>query len=107
MVWSAPAETTNLTLTATSPADPTWDSQSALVGPETSYDLVSGIVGPGSGVSFSTASCLQSAGPTSFSDARPDPAVGTSYWYLSRGRNSCGVGTYGSTARDTTIPSCP
>jgi hypothetical protein len=107
LVWYAPLEAANLTLTAASPANPAWDSQDILVGPETAYDLVSGSLGPGSGVLFTAAVCLQSAGPTSYTDSRPDPPGGQSFWYLSRARNSCGVGTYGSSLRDTGIPPCP
>ena len=106
-VWSAPSVVTNLNLTTVSPADPTWDSQSALAGPETVYDLVSGTLGPGAGVDFTLASCLQAGGPSSYPDNRSGPALGSAFWYLSRARNSCGVGTYGSPARDTAIPACP
>jgi hypothetical protein len=107
LVWSAPVEATNLILTTVLPADVSWDSQSVLSGPGTVYALVSGLLGPGAGVSFPAASCLQGAGPASYSDGRPDPAVGTVYWYLARATNSCGAGTYGTAARDTGIPACP
>jgi hypothetical protein len=107
LVWHAPLETTNLTLTTPSPADPAWDSQLALAGPETTYDLVSGNFGPTSGIAFGSAACLQSSGPPSYSDVRPDPGLNLGFWYLSRGRNSCGLGTYGSVPRDSTIPACP
>ncbi|MCI0657654.1 MAG: putative metal-binding motif-containing protein, partial [Acidobacteria bacterium] len=106
-VWSAPVEAANLVLTSTSPADPSWDSQAVFAGPGTVYDLVSGLLDPGSGVNFSAASCLQGNGPESYSDNRPDPALGSAYWYLSRAKNPCGVGTYGTAARDTDIPACP
>ncbi len=105
LVWQSPLEVTNLTVT--SPADVAWDSQSVSAGPETTYDLVSGSLGPGAGVLFSASSCLQPAGPASYADGRPDPALGESFWYLSRAANSCGVGTYGSPARDSAIPPCP
>ena len=107
-VWHAPFEVANLLLTTASPANPAWDSQTGVAGPETVYDLVSGTFGPGGGtISFPAASCLQSGGPSSYSDVRPDPATGTAYWYLARGRNSCGTGTYGTVPRDTNIPACP
>src|SRR4030095_14896666 len=35
LVWSSPLEVANLILTTASPADPSWDSQAALAGPET------------------------------------------------------------------------
>ncbi|HEV8335120.1 MAG TPA: putative metal-binding motif-containing protein [Candidatus Polarisedimenticolia bacterium] len=108
LVWHVPAEVTNLTLSQASPANPTWDSQAVAAGSETTYDLVSGSLSTLSGISFPPATCLQSADPaTSYSDGRPNPASGTGYWYLSRARNSCGVATYGSAARDAEIPNCP
>lgn len=107
LVWAAPAEVTNLILTTVSPANPAWDSQASLAGPETVYDLVSGSMGPGSGLNFAGGSCLLAEGPNSYSDSRPDPALGTAYWYLSRAENSCGVGTYGTPSRDSGILACP
>jgi hypothetical protein len=105
LVWLPAAEVTNLILTA--PATVSWDSQSASAGPETLYDLVSGTLGPGSGINYPGASCLQGAGPASYPDTRLDPTIGTGYWYLARGRNSCGISTYGTAPRDSGIPSCP
>ncbi len=106
-VWFAPVEATNLLVSAASPADLTWNDQGALVGPETTYGLVSGTLLDGAGFDLSGAACLQSGGGPTFVDARPDPGVGTAYWYLARARNSCGVGTYGSSQEDTSIPPCP
>ena len=106
-VWLAPVEAANLVLSTSVPTIPSWDSQDVFAGPGTVYDLVSGSFGSGSGVVFSTASCLQGGGPASYSDIRPDPTLNNAYWYLARGRNSCGTGTYGSAPRDTTIPACP
>jgi hypothetical protein len=106
-VWLPPQEVTNLILTNAAPANLQWDSQGFSVGPATSYDLVSGLVGPGSGVAFASGSCLQSAGGSSYADLRADPATGTATWYLARARNACGVGTYGTFTRDSSIPSCP
>jgi N-acetylneuraminic acid mutarotase len=105
--WSPPVEVSGLTLTTPSPADPSWASQAEAAGPGTSYDLVSGTLGPSAGVSFPTASCLQSAMATAYSDSRPGPSSGIAYWYLARARNSCATATYGSPNRDSGIPSCP
>jgi hypothetical protein len=106
--WGAPVEVTNLRVLTESPAGLSWDSQSALVGPGTPYDLVSGnLLMPGSGIAFSPASCLQSSTAAGYSDIRPDPGPDSGYWYLVRARNSCGTGTYGSALRDTSIPACP
>ncbi len=107
LVWFVPVEVTGLTVTTASPANPAWDSQGSLVGPGTTYDLVSGLLSSGPGTDFTAGACLQSGGGTSFNDTRPDPAVGNGFWYLSRARNSCGTGTYGTSQRDTAAPSCP
>jgi len=106
-VWAAPSEVSGLAVLDGNPTTVTWTSQSVLAGPETTYDLVGGaLTSPAGSMNFSAASCLQPSGPNSFSDTRAAPAADTAYWYLARGRNSCGVGTYG-TNRDGTIPPCP
>jgi N-acetylneuraminic acid mutarotase len=107
LIWLAPEEVTNLRVSTNSPADLAWDDQGPLVGPGTTYDLVSGHLMNGAGIDFPGAICLQSSGGSTYSDVRPDPDVGTAHWYLARGRNSCGVGTYGTSQRDTSIPPCP
>jgi hypothetical protein len=104
-VWSAPVQVTGLTVATASPANLAWASQGTLVGPETTYDLVSGTLSSDPVASFTSGACMQSGGGPSFIDSRPDPA--TAFWYLARARNSCGVGTYGTLQRDTNIPPCP
>ena len=103
----ADSEVTQLFVSGIAPSIVSWSSQAVTAGPETSYDLVSGSTTSAAGINFSAAICLQSSGPASFSDSRPKPTLGNGFWYLARGRNSCGIGTYGSTARDTSVPSCP
>jgi len=71
------------------------------------YDLVSGEILSGGSVNFSSAACVLEGGGTSFPDTRPAPPVGQAYWYLARGENSCGVGTYGTSQQDTSILACP
>jgi hypothetical protein len=73
----------------------------------TSYDVVSGSIPSGGGVSLAAGACLSSVTDLLFDDLRAAPAPETGYWYLVRGHNSCGAGTYGTTERDTNIPSCP
>jgi hypothetical protein len=107
-VHSAPAEVSKLLVLTKNPSNLSWDSQAISAGPGTLYDLVSGSLrAPTSGSAFSPANCLQSSSVTNFSDARPAPAIGTGFWYLVRGRNSCGTGSYGSALRDAGIPACP
>jgi len=107
MVWIPPVEVTNLFLSAASPTDLSWDSQGVLVGPETTYDLVSGPFSTTPGLDLSSGTCLQASGGTGYSDIRPDPSEENGFWYLARARNSCGLGTYGTSQRDSTIPPCP
>jgi len=62
----------------------------------TSYDVVRGStaafpVGPGGG----DESCLGPVGSPSVTDATV-PAVGSGFWYLIRGENACGNGSYGN-----------
>ncbi|MGH9798436.1 MAG: hypothetical protein ACRD5D_09820, partial [Candidatus Polarisedimenticolia bacterium] len=64
----------------------------------TVYDLARGVVGELPVGAETSETCLASgvAGPPA---ADPDlPAVGRSLWYLVRGRNACGTGTYGFAA---------
>ncbi len=103
--WSAPPAVTNLVATSAMPTSLSWDSQGALAGPGTTYDLVSGPLVAGSGPNFSARVCLQQGGATTYGETRANPAVG--YWYLVRGRNACGSGTYGTSERDAAIPPCP
>jgi Protein metal binding site. len=110
LVWYFPLEVTNLALTTAAPADPSWDNQGVLVGPETLYDLTSGMLTGSGGLDTASATCLAPAtGSSTYSDSRPDPAAGTGFWYLTRARNSCGIGTYGfaSNATERSIPACP
>jgi N-acetylneuraminic acid mutarotase len=105
-VWLSPVEVTNLAVAMASPADMSWDSQAPLVGPETAYDLVSLTLTAG-GFSGASSTCLQSSAATTFTDARPDPPEGAGFLYIVRGRNSCGIGTYGTVQRDSEIGPCP
>jgi hypothetical protein len=75
----------------------------------TQYDVVRGDVaafpvGPGGADEF----CFDNLGGTTLNDATV-PAPGTGFWYLSRGENACGVGSFGTDSsgsqRNTTT--CP
>ena len=107
MVWSPPVDVAGLVMTGSVPPAMDWSGQGASAGPGTAYDAVSGTLeSPIGGTDFSTAACLGVVVPP-YLDERPDPDLGKVYWYLVRARNSCGVGTYGTPARDAGIPACP
>jgi hypothetical protein len=107
LVWSAPSEVANLSVEMAGTTQITWDSQSALAGPGTVYDLISGAFPGDSGFSLLQGACAQSGGETTYTPASPDPVTGTGTWYLVRARNTCGVGTYGSSERDALPSNCP
>jgi hypothetical protein len=106
-VWGVPFEVTNLQVGPGNSPIMTWDSQNAQAGPGTVFDLSSGTLSDLRSSGFSSSTCLQGGGGNSFTDTRPDPVVGGGYWYLTRATNACGVGTFGSSARDSGITACP
>jgi len=72
----------------------TWNSASG-AGPGTVHDVLRGVAsqlpvgtGPGEG-------CLVSGIAAATASDPAIPPVNTAYWYLIRGKNACGVGTYG------------
>jgi hypothetical protein len=79
----------------------------------TQYDVLRGStgalpVGPGGG-DESLTPCFGSVVGTTLTDTAL-PAAGTGYWYLSRGENACGIGTYGTQSNGTpriTTTTCP
>ena len=88
---TAPAEATGVAAAA----DKTTFSWTA-VPAATQYDVVRGSlsafpVGPGGG----DESCFNDLAVPSLSDGTV-PAAGSGFWYLSRGQNACGNGTYGT-----------
>jgi hypothetical protein len=107
LAWGTPIEVAELHLSGAGPTELTWTDETALTGPGTFHDLVSGALGPTGGGALSSADCLQSSSTANFTDTRPGPSVGSGFWYLVRARNSCATATYGSGQRDSTIPVCP
>jgi hypothetical protein len=92
----------------TAAADKVTYSWSPVAG-ATRYDVLRGLisalpVGPGGG----DESCFDNLGATSVIDATV-PAPGTGFFYLSRGENGCGNGTYGfqSNLTERTSTTCP
>lgn len=86
-----PAETQNVSVDADK-ATYSWSAAPY----STRYDVLRGELSSlPVGVTGGDESCFDDlAGPT-LSDAMP-PLPGTGFWYLSRGENACGIGTYGT-----------
>ncbi|MBI3451226.1 MAG: hypothetical protein HY049_20215 [Acidobacteria bacterium] len=93
-----------------------WTNVAPASGTATVHDIVSGSLSDlRSARSFSAATCAASGlAAASLVDPVADPAVGDGVYYLIRGRNSCGAGTFGDnfatptprTNLDATAP-CP
>ncbi len=94
-----------------------WSSLDPVVGAGALYDLVSGRISQlAVDHGYARAACLvSSVADTPYTDARPGPPAGEAAYYLVRGRNACGLGTYGDSglipdARDPLdagAPACP
>jgi N-acetylneuraminic acid mutarotase len=103
-VINAPPETQNM-LVAADKATSTWSSAPGA----TRYDVVRGStgafpVGPGGG----DETCFDNLPGPTLTDATV-PIAGTGFWYLSRGENACGIGTFGRQSDGSlrTTATCP
>jgi hypothetical protein len=85
-----------------------WTSEGATAGTATHYDTARGLLSAlRSSGNFSGATCLADNVPdTPYDDTSASPPVGDGYWYLVRGQNACGTGTYGRSTLDVASP-CP
>jgi len=106
--WSLPAEASGLVFGAD---DQTlsWDALAAQAGPGTTYDLMRGSLAelPSGGGAAETCLAIDSPATQVSDDASPE--IGAGFYYLVRGGNVCGAGTYGTTSggapRNTAV--CP
>jgi hypothetical protein len=104
----APGEIGNL-LISSDKQTLTWDSASEGAGPSTVHDLVRGSlaelpVGAGASETCPASGILEDR----YQDPER-PANGTGFWYVVRGRNVCGTGSYGrdSAGAERTTDACP
>lgn len=86
-----------------------WDSDADHSGSSTEYDVLSGALTElpvGGGASER---CVVAGSSITFTNDSQDPEPGTGFYYLVRGRNACGVGTYGEASNGTprTSSTCP
>jgi hypothetical protein len=97
IAWSVPAEVSGVGF-GIDLQTLSWSSLAAQAGPALTYDLMRGFLSqlPAGGGAAET--CVVPDTPsTQASDSTP-PATGTGFYYLVRGTNVCGVGTYGQTS---------
>jgi hypothetical protein len=117
--FAAPPEALGLRMTEAGGGAVTvsWASLDPVVGAGALYDLLSGAISQlVFDRGYARAGCLaNSLADTPFTDSRPGPPVGQAAYYLVRGRNACGLGTYGDSslgpdprdALDAGTPACP
>ncbi|MCI0410138.1 MAG: hypothetical protein L0191_16540 [Acidobacteria bacterium] len=117
--FAAPPEALGLSVTDAGGGAVTisWASLDPVVGPGAIYDVLSGAISQLiSDRGYTRASCLANTlTDTPFTDSLPGPPPGQATYYLVRGRNACGLGTYGDSglvpdprdALDGGTPACP
>ena len=91
----SPGEVAGVSLTKGALTTLSWTSQGVST---STYDVCGGSVALlRSNGSSTDAACLQNdVGGTTWDDTRVNPAAGQGYYYIVRGQNVCGGGTYGS-----------
>ncbi|HET8945986.1 MAG TPA: putative metal-binding motif-containing protein, partial [Candidatus Polarisedimenticolia bacterium] len=110
--FAVPPEATNLQVVQDQGSDVlVWDDLAPASGIATGYDAFSGSLAAlrqGSG-NYASGSCLQSGlsfNAMDLSMIDPGPP-GNGIYIMIRGRNDCGIGTYGSAHRDQTAAASP
>jgi hypothetical protein len=96
--WRLPPEVSALSANGHFPTSLVWGDLSATAGPAVVYDVVTGSLSRFPGPDpFGDAACLAyGLSVSSALDERPSPFPGDGYWYLVRGSNICGAGTFGA-----------
>ena len=93
--FAVPGEIARLQVGTSSKNGLSWCSAAAGAGNSSVHQLVRGIAAElpvGGGVNES---CVVTGSTSPFATDTSVPPVGQGFWYLVRGRNSCGTGTYG------------
>jgi hypothetical protein len=104
----APAEVEHLAFEADGETL-TWRSAADQAGPGTVHDLVRGSLGQLPVGAGDAETCLASGIAAAEHRDAQDPAAGAGFWYVVRGRNACGTGTYGRTSSggERSTETCP
>ncbi len=86
-----------------------WDSDAVNSGPATTYDVLRGDVGQFPVGSGAAETCEAGGLADTSLGGLPEPAAGSGHYYLVRGGNVCGYGTYGSDslAVERSSTACP
>ena len=103
--WAPPAEASSLAIESDAQTL-SWETLAAQAGPGTVYDLMRGSWPASPAASSPGELCVAGLGAAVTQDATlPDP--GETFWYVVRGRNACGTGTFGSSTSGVERPVAP
>jgi len=112
-LWAAPGESP-VTVDYLDPDTLAWTSLAAAAGPATTYDVARGPLadlhgGQPPGDEFAGAACFLNAAAALTADDAEIPAVGAGFYYLVRGDNLCGIGSWGrnSAGVERVLLACP
>lgn len=94
-LWLAPPEVVEVAFDATG-VSLTWGTLADVAGPATVYDALRGSVDALPLEPSAAASCIASGLTTPSLIDEETPPAGNAWWYLVRGRNACGVGSFGA-----------
>ena len=105
---SMPAEVAGLAFAADK-TTLSWNSAASAAGPSTVHDVVRGALDQLPVGSGSSEVCIASGVAAATTADATVPAMGGGLWYLARGRNACGAGSYGrqSGGTERTSAACP
>jgi hypothetical protein len=78
-----------------------WNSDAAHSGSSTKYDVLSGALSELPVAGGPSERCISGGSLITIANDGADPPPGTGFYYLVRGRNACGVGTYGKATSGT------
>ena len=107
--YLAPVEVAGLSVGSASPSHLSWSDEPAGTGPGLVYDLAGGglVALHASGLGPASACLAPNLTTTAYDDTRADPPAGDGYFYLARGRNSCGNGSFGPGPQSIDSLACP
>jgi len=101
--FARPPRIRRLGIASLPPRTVAWDPLAAASGSGTTYDVVSGDLTALRSDGGYASACTLRRGLTQpqFVDGRPDPPAGSAYYYLARGENACGPGSFGGGTSET------
>jgi len=96
--WAAPPRVSALSLDRGIATMLSWDESASTSGPSMRYEVLGGDLNElrANGLASATACLAAGLSEPFYEDARPEPVSGTGVYYITRGRNVCGVGSTGT-----------